>query len=467
LYLYLEIETRDVRVKTIDKSDVESGANGKAGNVAIMDSMDEMDNMMPAKADLDSQQNDSKPKPKPKKTLYFLLLLMGIGIAGAAGLAYLSYAQGREETEDSYVDGHITTISSRVAGVVTKVLVEDNQLVTEHQPLVRLDPNDYQVRVNKLHAALTMTSKQSLATGFKIGQSTMSARGQAIQASGSISSSGADWERSQAALLDAQAQERQASAHVRSQLAQVAYTESDYERYKTVYANRAVTKQQFDKAGENWNVAKEQLKASEDALDSAKKKVLQARADITNAIAHQQTSQGQYTSAVAASKQTDIDKQQYQSNLAAIEQAKSDLDQANLDLSYTKIDAPLAGRVGRRTVEVGQHLEVGQALMSIVQPNPWITANFKETQLNKMKVGQEVEIKIDSFPGKIFKGRVDSFSPASGAKFSVLPPDNATGNFIKVVQRIPVKIVFDKNSLGDYESRISPGMSCITTVIFK
>ena len=410
-------------MKTIDKSDAESGANGKAGNVVIMNDMDDM----PAKTDLDSKQNGSTPKPK--KTNYFLLLLMGIVISGAAGLAWLIYAQGRADTEDAYVDGHITTISSRVAGVVTKVLVEDNQLVTEHQPLVRLDPNEYQVRVNKLQAALTMTSKQSLATGFKIGQSTMSARGQAIQASGSINSSGADWERSQAALLAAQAQEHQASAHVRSQLAQVAYTENDYERYKTVYANKAVTKQQFDKATENWNVAKEQLKESEDALDSAKKKVLQAEADIKDAIAHQQTSQGQYTSAVAASKQTDIDKQQYQSNLAAIEQAKSDLDQANLELSYTKIDAPLAGRVGRRTVEVGQHLEVGQALMSIVQPNPWITANFKETQLDKMKVGQEVEIKIDSFPGKVFRGRVDSFSPASGAKFSVLPPDNATGNF--------------------------------------
>jgi membrane fusion protein, multidrug efflux system len=448
-------------VKTIENSDVESGANGKAGNVAIMDDMDNM----PAKTDLDSQQNNSKPKQK--KPNYFLLLLMGIAISGAAGVGVWIYAQGREETEDSYVDGHITTISSRVAGVVTKVLVEDNQLVNEHQPLVRLDPNEYQVRVNKLQAALTMTGKQSLATGFKIGQSTISARGQAIQASGSINSSGADWERSQAALLAAQAQEHQASARVRSQQAQVEYAESDYERYKTVYANKAVTKQQFDKANETRNVAKEQLKESEDALDSAKKKILQAEADIKDAIAHQQTSQGQYTSAVAASKQTDIDKQQYQSNLAAIEQAKSDLDQANLELSYTKIDAPLSGRVGRRTVEVGQHLEVGQALMSIVQPNPWITANFKETQLNKMKVGQEVEIKIDSFPGKVFRGRVDSFSPASGAKFSVLPPDNATGNFIKVVQRIPVKIVFDKNSLGDYESRISPGMSCITTVIFK
>jgi len=443
-------------VKTLTKNDAESGTTGRADDVTTADNL-------PAETDLNAPQTG----PKRKKTNYFLLLFIGIAISSAAGLAWLVYAQGREETEDSYVDGHITTIGSRVAGVVIKVLVEDNQIVNEHQPLVRLDPNDYQVRVNKLHAALTMASKQLLATASKIGQSTLSATGQAMQASGSIDSSGANLERSQAALLAASAQEHQASARVRQQQAQVAYAESDYERYKTVYASRAVTKQQFDKSRENWDVAKEQLKESEDALDQAKRKVLQAAADIKDSTAHQQTSQGQYTSAVAAAKQTDIDKQQYQSNLAAIEQAKSDLDQANLELSYTKIDAPIAGRVGRKTVEVGQRIEVGQALMSIVQPNPWITANFKETQLTKMKVGQEAEIKIDAFPNKVFRGRVDSFSPASGAKFSVLPPDNATGNFTKVVQRIPVKIVFDKNSLGDYESRISPGMSTITTVIFK
>jgi membrane fusion protein, multidrug efflux system len=440
-------------VKTLIKD--ERGSNGKIG-VSVSENK-------PAEPDLESQTSPSKRK----RVKYFLTLLLAIVISSVCGLTWWLYAQGREDTEDSYVDGHVTTISSRVAGVVTKVLVVDNQLVTEHQPLVRLDPNDYQVRVNQQKAALTMNSKQSLATESKIGQSTLSARGQAIQASGSINSSGANLEHSQAALLAARAQERQAGAQIRQQRAQVEYTESDYERYKTVYANKAVTKQQFDKARENWNVAKEQLKDLEDALDSAKKKVLQAEADIKDAIARQQTSQGQYTSAVAASKQTEIDKQQYQSNLAAIEQAKSNLDQANLELSYTKIDAPVAGRVGHRTVEVGQRIEAGQALMSIVQPNPWLTANFKETQLNKMKVGQEVEIKIDSFPGKVFRGRVDSFSPASGAKFSVLPPDNATGNFIKVVQRIPVKIVFDKNSLGDYEPRISPGMSCVTTVVFK
>jgi membrane fusion protein, multidrug efflux system len=406
-------------------------------------------------------------QPKQRRHKYFLMLASAVILGSVIGLALWVYAQGREETEDSYVDGHITTISSRVVGTVTKVLVNDNQLVNESQPLVRLDPNDYQSRVDKLSAALSMAQKQTMASQSKIGQSTLSAKGQATQASGSINSSGADLERSKAAWLAAQAGERQAASHVRQQEAQVVYAKSDYDRYQAVYANRAVTKQQYDRALESWHVTQEQLKEAQDALDQARRKVLQAAADIKDANGRQLTSQGQYTSAIAAEKQTDIDTHQYQSNLAAIEQAKFDLKQAQLELSYTKIDAPVAGKVGRRTVEVGQRVEVGQGLMAIVQPNPWVTANFKETQLNKMRVGQEAEIKIDAFPGKVFKGYVDSLSPASGAKFSILPPDNATGNFTKVVQRIPVKIVLDNKSLGDYAARISPGMSCITTVIFK
>jgi membrane fusion protein, multidrug efflux system len=415
----------------------------------------------------ESQITTQPAQPKSRRHKYFRMLVAVILACSAIGLGWWLYCQGEEETDDSYVDGHVTTISTRVAGTVTKVLVEDNQYVKLGQPLVCLDPRDYQARVDKLTAAVIVAEKQTLASQSKIGQSVLSASGQATQAKGSINSSGADVERSNAAFLAAQAEERRAVSNVHQQEAQLTYAKIDYERYKTVYANGAVTKQQFDKATESWHVAQAQLKESEDALDHASRMVLQAAADIKDASAHQLTSQGQYTSAVAAEKQTDVDKQQYQSELANIDQAKADLNQAQLELSYTKIVAPIAGKIGRRTVEVGQRIQQEQALMAIVQPNPWITANFKETQLNKMRIGQEAIIRIDSFPEKVFTGHVDSLSPASGARFSILPPDNATGNFTKVVQRIPVKIVFDKETLGDYASRISPGMSCITKVVFK
>ena len=411
--------------------------------------------------------NSQQPQAKRGRKVYFVVFGVILLLSAAIGVFWWIYAQGREETDDSYVDGHITSISSRVVGTVAEVLVEDNQVVNANQPLVRLDPRDYQVSVDKLLAAMKGAERKMSASQRRVTQSDLSAKGQATQATGNINSSEADVERAKAAFLAAQAEEHQAASHVKEQEAQVAFAHGDYERYKIVYANRAVTKQQFDRALQSVEVQEAQLKEAQDALNHAQRQVLQAQAEIKAATARQLTSQGQYTSAVAAGKQTDIDKEQYRESVTDIDQAKSDLEEARLKLSYTKIDAPVAGKVGRKSVEVGQKVEAGQSLMAIVQPNPWVTANFKETQLTKMKVGQEAEIKIDSFPGRTFRGHVDSLSPASGAKFSLLPPDNATGNFTKVVQRIPVKIVFDKGSLGEYESRISPGMSCSTTVTFK
>lgn len=412
---------------------------------------------------------DGPVQAKIKKSRGKLFLFLGVTVLvfAAGGAIWWLLAQGHEETDDSYVDGHITTISSRVSGVVTQVLVEDNQMVKAGQPLLRLDARDFQARVDKFIAAKNAAEQRSKASKSKIGQSSLSAQGQATQAKGSIDRAGADIEHAKEALLAAKADERQAAAHVTEQEAELSYRQSDFERYKVVYASKAVTKQQYDRAAAALDVSKAQLRQAQDSLENSKRKVMQAEADIKDAVARQLTSQGQYTSAIAAEKQTDIDTSQYESELASIEQAKSDLEEAELQLSYTKIDAPMAGRIGKRTVEVGQRIEGGQALMAVVQPNPWVTANFKETQLSKMKVGQEAEIKIDAFPGKVFKGHVDSLSPASGAKFSVLPPDNASGNFTKVVQRIPVKITIDPDSVGAYGPRITPGMSCITTINFK
>ncbi|HEY9788822.1 MAG TPA: HlyD family secretion protein [Candidatus Obscuribacterales bacterium] len=398
---------------------------------------------------------------------YFAMLGGALVLSGAIGAGWWALAGGRTDTEDAYVDGDITTISSRVAGTVIAVPVHDNQYVKVNQPLVKLDPSDYQAKVDQLNAALDVAQKQTLANQSKIGQSSDSAQGQAMQADAGIASSAANLDHAKAALLAAQAQARQSASHVQQQEAQIGFATNDFNRYKMLVQAGAVTKQQYDQSLESLQVAQAQLREAQEALNQDNRKVLEAEADVKDATAKQLTSKGQYINALAAQKQTTIDQHTYQSSVASIDQAKFDLKQAQLQLDYTNINAPVEGTIGRRSVEVGQRVEVGQALMSIVQPNPWITANFKETQLSKMKVGQPVEIRIDAFPGKVFTGKVDSFSPASGAKFSVLPPDNATGNFTKVVQRIPVKIVFDKDSVGAYASRISPGMSCVTTVILR
>ncbi len=268
-------------------------------------------------------------------------------------------------------------------------------------------------------------------------------------------------------LQQAQAQEQQAKAKITELEAQVNYAKSDFKRYEYAYKNKAVTQQQYDHARQNIDVAEAQLLEGRDSVAQANKAVAHAQSQIAESTGKLRKSEGAVTSAKAATQQEQIDRSQYASTMSDVSRTKSQLEQAMLNLSYCKIIAPIDGRIGRRSVEVGQRVEPGQALMSVVQPDMWITANYKETQLGQMKIGQPVEVTIDSFPGKKFKGRVDSFSPASGAKFSMLPPDNATGNFTKVVQRVPVKITFKRESLGDFANRLAPGMSCETSVLVK
>jgi len=405
--------------------------------------------------------------PKGKKRKVFAFIFLGFIVAGLLGFCWWLWAHGREETDDAYVDGHISIISSRVSGNIAKVLVNDNQVVKAGQLLVTLDPRDYQVEVDQSKAALAEAEFQAQAAQSKIGQSSLSAQGQNAQASGSINSTQADIDSARAALLQAQEQVKQARAKVAEEEAQLRYARSDFERYELAYKNRAVTKQHYDQAKQSIDMSAAQVAEAEHALAQACKQELQARAGIAQAQGRMQTSKGSVTSAEAAAKQESIDREQYQSTLSAVERSKSELEKAQLNLSYCNIAAPIGGRIGRKTVEVGQRIEPGQALMSVVREDIWVTANFKETQLGRMRIGQPVDIEIDSFAGHKFAGKIDSFSPASGAKFSVLPPDNASGNFTKVVQRIPVKIVIIDDNLGEYSGRIAPGMSCVVTVLLN
>ena len=207
-----------------------------------------------------------------------------------------------------------------------------------------------------------------------------------------------------------------------------------------------------------------QREQAEESLRQSQKQELQAQSKVEEAIGRLQKSKGTFTSAQAMVTQQRMDEDQYKGALSGISRYQAALNQAKLQLSYTKLSAPVNGRIAKMSVEIGQRVEPGQTLISIVQDESWIMANYKETQVGRMRVGQEAEIKVDAFPGRVFKGTVNSLSPASGAKFSMLPAENASGNFTKIVQRIPVKIVFDDQSLGDYRSKIGPGMSCLVTV---
>jgi membrane fusion protein (multidrug efflux system) len=407
------------------------------------------------------------PAPAKKKGGFLFPMVVTALIAVCVGIAIYIYMSAREETDDAYVDGHISNVSSKVAGNVISVKVDDNQRVKEGEVLITLDPVDYDVKVSQAQANLEQSKFQADASSSRIGMSAMSAEGQNTQANATVTATEADIDTAKASLEQARTDIKQQQARIVEIDAQLQFARSDFERYRAVYEERAVKKQDYDKAKQAIEVAAAQREGAVQALNMAKQKEVQAQSQLNQCYQQLKRSHGGVTSAQAATRQTEIDKQQYASAVASVKKATADLEEAKLQRSYTTIFAPVDGKIGRKAVEVGQHIEVGQVLMAVVQDNPWITANFKETQVGRMHKGQTVEVKIDSFPGQTFKAHVESMAPASGAKFSLLPPDNATGNFTKVVQRMPVKLVFDKESLGNYKDLISPGMSCVVTVMVK
>lgn len=383
------------------------------------------------------------------------------------GALWWQHTTGREETDNAYIEGHISYVSPRISGTVTKVLVEEHEPVKKGQLLVVLDPRDQQVKLNESQALLEQAEKQAVAAQHKIHQTALSAIGETGQANGDLAAVRADIAGARSAVMEANDQMNQAKSRLKELVAQEEYARIDFERYQTAYSNRAVTKQQYDKASQSLQVAIAQREQGEQNLSQCKQRKAQAEAKVEEAMARLDKSKGMLTSAQALSAQKTVDESQYLSNLASVKHYKAALAQANLQLSYTQIHAPVEGRIGKKSVEVGQRVEPGQTLVSVVQDKIWIMANYKETQVGKMHVGQPVEIKVDTFPERMFNGTVDSIGPASGAKFSMLPPDNATGNFTKVVQRIPVKIVFDERSLASYRERVTPGMSCLVTVLIR
>lgn len=393
------------------------------------------------------------------------LLFIGGGAVGAS--QWLTYLSAHQETDDAYVTGHLHQVSSRLNGTVEKVLIDDNQHVKEGQVIAVLDPRDFQVKVNEARAALDSAQRQANSAFTSINLASSTAQGNELNATGAIADAKATITRSEAAVREALAAIEHAKDDVVGKEAEMKRAELDAKRFADLAADQAVSQQQADNAQRDYIVATK-------ARDMANKQVIQASAQYEQALesvkkakAQLVQTQGQMQLANASKVQTEVNSKQYDVANAAIEQAKATLQEAQLNLSYTVITAPTTGRIGKKSLEVGQRVEPGQPLVTLVSDNLWVVANFKETQLEKMRPHQEVELKVDSFPGHIFKGVVDSVAPGSGSSFAVLPSDNATGNFTKIVQRVPVKVVFDKASLGEYTNLLVPGMSVIVDVQVK
>lgn len=427
----------------------------------------------PPDADVEDKEEPTSPPQKesqPKHNKRRGLILAGLGVAalaaGVFGFRWWQYASTHQSTDDAYVQGNVHPVSSRINGTVAQVLVDDNQQVKQGQLLVKLDPSDYQVQLQQSQASLEAARRQANAAQSNINYASKNAAGSIAQAKGNVTNA-------QAAVATAQAAVEEAKAGIPAAQAQVAQAEAnlqklqvDYQRYQTLFQQGAIPGQQLDAARASYQVAIADRNAALQGVAQAKAKLAQAQQNVAEAQAKLTASRGALVQAQAGNAQTQVNRSQYEAAQAAIAQSQAQLNNSKLQLSYTNIVAPTAGRVGNKTVEVGQRVQPGTPLMAIVDNNNWVVANFKETQLEKMHPGQLVEIDIDAFPHHHFTGRVQSFSPGSGATFALLPPDNATGNFTKVVQRIPVKIVFDQSIKG-YESRITPGMSAVVSVDVK
>ncbi len=435
----------------------------------------------------------------PKRKKPTALILAGLSVvaiaAGVYGYHWWQFASTHQETDDATVSGHVHQVSSRIAGTVSEVLVNDNQQVQRGQLLVKLDPRDYATKVRQAEASLLSAQRQANAAQANINLSAQTTTAKTTQAQGDMSGAIAAISTAQAAVKEAeagipaaQAEVQVAQAGIPSAQALVAQadanlqkTQADYNRYNSLFNQGAVARQQLEtakaaydvvvaqKSGAVQGVAQAQARLAEAKVGVAKaeSQLAQAQEGIVTARSKLATSKGGMQQATAGEQQTVANRSQYEAAKAAIIQAQASLQDAQLQLSYTSITAPATGLVGRKTVEVGNRVQVASPLLAIVNNEYWVVANFKETQLENMKPGEDVEIKLDSFPHHVFKGRIDSLSPGSGAQFALLPPDNATGNFTKIVQRIPVKVVFDQESIKGYESRITPGMSAIVSVKVK
>ncbi len=390
-----------------------------------------------------------------------ILLVVGLVIVAAVIIAWRYFAV-RESTDDAQIDGHITPISARVGGTVMTVSVDDNQMVKAGKVLVEIDPRDYRVALQRADAefADAQAALQAARAGVPITTTTTS---------GAVSTAGAGVERAQAGVqvatrgVDvARARLTSAEARLREATANATRASRDLERMKQLIAKDEISQQQYDAAVSAADAARAGVDAAQATVAQAQQGVqvaesqrIQAQGALTQAQAEQRT-------AATAPQQVATARARESGAEARVQQAQAALEQARLNLQYTTIVAPTDGVVSKKSVEPGQVVQPGQPLLALVPlEDIWVTANFKETQLRDMRPGQYAQISVDAY-GHSYNGRVQSIAAATGARFSLLPPENATGNYVKVVQRVPVKITFDKGQ--DPNHLLRPGMSVVVTV---
>jgi membrane fusion protein (multidrug efflux system) len=395
---------------------------------------------IPTQPELDEATEAAQPQSRRRGIIVVVVVILALA---ALGIWWRSTFT--EDTDDAQVNGHLIQVSSRIGGQVAKVYVDENQVVKAGDTIAELDPSDYKVAVENAQAALASAQANAAAANVAVPLTTVNTGSNLRSADADVSGTHAGVE---------QAQQQLEAAHARVAQAQANNTkaQADLARYKPLVEKDVISKQQFDAAVAAADAAKAALadaqageKAAGDGVHVAREREAQAQAMQKYA----QTGPQQVAAQSARAKQA----------LAQVAQAQAQLDQANLNLSYTKIVAPTAGIITRKSVEINQNVAPGQNLLTLVSlEGLWVTANFKETQLKHMAAGQAVDIEVDS-TGKTYRGKVTQIGGATGSVLSLFPPENATGNYVKVVQRVPVRIDFTDLNSEDPNHALRPGLS--------
>ena len=365
----------------------------------------------------ETKTEETKPNNNNKKKLGVVVLVVVVIIGAVSLFFYLGYKATHITTDDAYVDGSIHTIASKVTGTVTNIYVKDNQAVKKGDLLLEIDQADYSVKVNEASSGVGAEKAKLVEIGTRI-------------------------EVSKNQLSELTAGLEAAKANLELQEANLKQAERDSLRAENLYKSETISLDRYEKTRTAQTVAQAQVKAAREQVVKAEK-ALETQKSVVRQVESLKAAQG-----------------------SAVREKEAKFDAAQLNYGYTKIYAPSDGYISKKSVELGNQIKVGQPLMAVVSLDDiHIAANYKETQLEKIRPGQKVKIKVDTYPGKRFSGKVESIMAGTGAVFSLFPPENATGNYVKVVQRIPVKIVLDKNTDPDHVLRI--GMSVVPTVLIK
>ena len=487
--------SKQVKEKT-SPADVSTNGNnhaGKNGKAEISGEKEEIEQREAGSAEPEieaesepenTQENETAAKSKRR----FPVALVGAGvlIAIIGGLVYWLYARQFETTDDAFIEGDVVQISPKITAYVAKVYVKGNQPVHKGDLLVELSAQDFEVRLEQAKAQLRTAQAQKNQSQANVDLTRKTTEASQTQARSNVRTAQTNVEQTRAAADAKQSQIRQAQSAVKTAQANLAQTRTqipqaqsnldlarkEYNRRLALYNNGDISKQSLDQATTALDTAQAQLDAARKQVDAASSRVGEAQANVVTAqenyrqslsqvsVTQSQVNEsgGRLQDAEAAPERIAVSQTQVGASEAGIEQAEAAVHQAELDLSYTKIYAPEDGFVTRKVVEEGQLVQPGAALMALsLSDDFWVVANFKETQLELMRVGQPVDIEVDAYPSETFHGKIDSFQVGTGSRFSVLPAENATGNYVKVVQRVPVKITFDEKP--DKVHLLAPGMS--------